>query len=58
MTNTPTCEGCWPQSYSVHLDNEDQEAPWLQNPTAYKHSNFFKKKDELGQIASGHNMHE
>ena len=21
--------------------NEDHEAPWLQNPTVYKHSNFF-----------------
>ena len=21
--------------------NEDYEAPWLQNPTVYKHSNFF-----------------
>ena len=24
--------------------DKDHEAPWLQNPTVYKHSNFFKKK--------------
>ena len=24
--------------------DEDHETPWLQNPTVYKHSNFFKKK--------------
>ena len=23
---------------------EDHETPWSQNPTVYKHSNFFKKK--------------
>ena len=23
--------------------DEDQEAPWLQNPTMYKHNNFFKR---------------
>ena len=32
VTNTPTWERCWLQSSSVHPDNEDQEAPWLQNP--------------------------
>ena len=25
-------------------NDEDHEAPWLQNPTMYKHSNFFKRK--------------
>ena len=29
--------------FNSSLD-EDHEAPWLQNPTVYKHSNFFKKK--------------
>ena len=24
--------------------DEDHEATWLQNPTVYKHSSFFKKK--------------
>ena len=24
--------------------DEDHEAPWLQNPTVYKHSSFFKRK--------------
>ena len=24
--------------------DEDYEASWLQNPTVYKHSNFFKRK--------------
>ena len=23
--------------------DEDHEAPWLQNPTVYKHSSFFKR---------------
>ena len=26
VTHIPTWEGCWLQSSSVHLDNEDQEA--------------------------------
>ena len=24
--------------------DKDQETPWTQNPTVYKHSNFFKRK--------------
>ena len=24
--------------------DEDHNAPWLQNPTVYKHNNFFKRK--------------
>ena len=44
MTNTPTWEGCWLQSSSAHPHDEDQKAPWLQNPTAYKRSSFFKRK--------------
>ena len=27
---TPTREGCWLQSSSVHPDDEDQEDVWLQ----------------------------
>ena len=41
---TPTWEGCWLQSSSVHQHDEDHETPWLQNPTVYKHSSFFKRK--------------
>ena len=44
VTNTPTWERCWLQSSSVHQHDEDQEAPWSQNPTAYKRSSFFKRK--------------
>ena len=29
---SPTREGCWLQSSLVHPNDEDQEAPWLQNP--------------------------
>ena len=25
-------------------DNEDHKAPWLQNPTVYKQSNFLNRK--------------
>jgi len=32
------------QSSSVHQHDEDYEAPWLQNPTAYKHNSFFKRQ--------------
>ena len=30
--------------------NEDQEAPWLQNPTVYKHSSFFTRKMNQGKF--------
>ena len=32
LLQSPSRESCWLQSYSVHPDDEDQEAPWLQNP--------------------------
>ena len=55
---TPTREGCWLQSSSVHSHNEDQEDAWLQNPTVHKHNNFFRR-GELGQnFVSGHNLLE
>ena len=41
---SPTWEGCWLQSSSVHPHDEDHETPWLQNPTVYKHSSFLKRK--------------
>ena len=53
-----TREGCWLQSSSVHPYDEDQEDAWSQNPTVYKHNNFFKR-DELGQnFVSGHSLLE
>ena len=45
---SPTREGCWLQSSLVHPHDEDQEDDWSQNPTVYKHSNFFRR-NELGQ---------
>ena len=46
--HSPTREGCWLQSSSVHPHDEDQKDTWSQNPTVHKHGNFFKR-DELGQ---------
>ena len=40
---TPTREGCWLQSSSVHPDNENLEDAWLQNLTVHKHNNFFTR---------------
>ena len=39
---SPTREGCWLQSSSVHPNNEDHEVAWSQNLMVYKHSSFFK----------------
>ena len=44
VTNTPTWERCWLQSSSIHPHDEDHEGSWSQNPTAYKHNSFFKRK--------------
>ena len=30
--------------------DEDHETPWLQNPTVYKHSSFFKRKMNQGEF--------
>ena len=30
--------------------DEDQEAPWSQNPTVYKHSSFFTRKMNQGKF--------
>ena len=43
---SPTKEGCWLQSSSVHSNDEDQEDAWSQNPTVHIHNNFFRR-DEL-----------
>ena len=55
---SPTREGCWLQSSSVHPHDEDQEDVWSQNPTVHKRSNFFRG-DELRQnFVSSHNLLE
>ena len=55
---SPTREGCWLQSSSIHPHDEDQEDAWLQNPMVHIHSNFFKR-DELRQnFVTGHNLLE
>ena len=41
---SPTGEGCWLQSSSIHPNDEDQKDAWSQNPTVHKHNNFFTKK--------------
>ena len=39
--------------------DEDQEAPWSQNSTVYKHSNFFKRNIwTRANFVSGHNLPE
>ena len=38
---SPTREGCWLQSSSVHPNDEDQEDAWSQNPMVHIHNNFF-----------------
>ena len=40
---SPTREGCWLQSFSIHPNDENQEDAWSQNPTVHKHSNFFTR---------------
>ena len=50
VTYSPTWEGCWLQSSSVHQHDEDHEALWLQNPIAYKRNSFFKRKMNEGKF--------
>ena len=50
VTYSPTWEGCWLQSSSVHQHDEDHETLWLQNPIAYKRSSFFKRKMNEGKF--------
>ena len=49
---SPTREGCWLQSSLVHLNDEDQEDAWSQNPTVYKHSYFFTRTMNKGKTVS------
>ena len=45
---SPTREGCWLHSSSVHPHDENLEDVWSQNPMVHKHNNFFRR-DELGR---------
>ena len=55
---SPTREGCWLQSFSVHTHDEDLVDAWSQNPTMHKHINFFRR-DELGRnFVSGYKLLE
>ena len=55
---SPTREGCWLQSFSIHPHDEDLEDAWSQNPTVHKHNNFFRR-DELGRnFVSGYKLFE
>ena len=47
---SPTREGYWLQSFSVHPNDENQEDAWSQNPTVYKHSNFFTRTMNYGKF--------
>ena len=40
---SPTRESYWLQSSLVHLNDEDQEDAWSQNPTMHIHRNFFTR---------------
>ena len=40
---SPTREGCWLQSFSVHPNDEDQEDVWSQNLMVHIHNNFFTR---------------
>ena len=41
---SPTREGCWLQSSSVHPNDKDQGDAWSQNPIVHKYSNFLTRK--------------
>ena len=41
-TSITNCRRMLAAKFFSSSHNKDQEAPWLQNPTVYKHSNFFK----------------
>ena len=53
---SPTREGYWLQSFSVHPYDEDQEDAWSQNPTVHKHNNFFRGNELRQNFVSGHNL--
>ena len=49
---SPTREGCWLQSSSVHPNDEDQEDAWSQNPMVHIHSIFFIRTMNYGKTLS------
>ena len=56
---SPTREGCWLQSSSVHLNDEDHEDAWSQNPMVHIHSNFFIRMMNWGKnFVFDHNLLE
>ena len=55
---SPTREGCWLQSSSIHPQDEDQEDTWSQNPTVHKHSNFFRRDELERNFVSGYKLLE
>ena len=57
--HSPTREGCWLQSSSVHPNDEDQEDAWSQKPYDAHTQQLFHKNDELGQnFVSGYKLLE
>ena len=55
---SPTREGCWLQSSSIHPHDEDQEDVWSQNPKVHIHSNFFRRYEQGRNFVSDHNLLE
>ena len=54
---SPTREGCWLQSSSIHPNDEDQEDAWSQNPNGARTQQLLHKNDELGKnFVFGHNL--
>ena len=49
---SPTRESYWLQSSLVHLNDEDQEDAWSQNPTMHIHRNFFTRMMNQGKTLS------
>ena len=47
---SPTREGCWLQSSSVHHTMKIKKSPWLQNLMVYKHGSFFTRKMNYGKF--------
>ena len=53
---SPTKEGCWLQSSSVHPHDEDLEDAWSQNPMVHKHNNFFRRDELRLNFVSGYKL--
>ena len=55
---SPTREGYWLQSSSVHPHDEDLEDAWSQNPMVHKHSNFFRRDELRRNLVSDYKLFE